>query len=65
MRYADGTQAISGESGQFHKAAIQPTAKKKRSIPPPFSIRFSEEERARLDRAAGTLSLAAYMRLKL
>ncbi|ADM09244.1 hypothetical protein PB2503_05867 [Parvularcula bermudensis HTCC2503] len=32
---------------------------------PPFSIRFTDEERSRLDRAAGALSLAAYIRLKL
>ncbi|MEM9494994.1 MAG: hypothetical protein AAGA09_03240 [Pseudomonadota bacterium] len=31
----------------------------------PFSIRFTDEERARLRRDAGALSLAAYIRLKL
>ncbi|MEO1194337.1 MAG: hypothetical protein AAFY02_21500 [Pseudomonadota bacterium] len=39
--------------------------KRKPKRPPPFSIRFTEEERARLKRDAGTLSLAAYIRLKL
>ena len=64
MKHMDGSQ--SGRVGrQFRQAAAQPSAKKKPKLPPPFSIRFSEEERARLDRAAGTLSLAAYMRLKL
>lgn len=33
--------------------------------PPPFSIRFTDKERAQLNRDAGTLSLAAYIRLKL
>ena len=36
-----------------------------RNRPPPFSIRFSFEERARLDRDSGSLSWAAYIRLKL
>ena len=31
----------------------------------PFSLRFTESERTRLEHAAGTLSLAAYIRLKL
>ncbi len=48
----------------FSKAAVKPP-KRKRKAPPPFSIRFTDEERARLDRDAGALSLAAYMRLKL
>ena len=48
----------------FFDAAAFPS-KPKRKAPPPFSIRFSVEERARLERDAGTLSLAAYMRLKL
>ena len=38
---------------------------KKRKYPPPFSIRFTFEERARLNRDAGKLSLSAYIRLKL
>ena len=43
-------------------AAIQKTKAKR---PPPFSIRFTDEERARLDHERGVLSLAAYIRLKL
>lgn len=39
--------------------------KKRKKHPPPFSIRFTDAERAQLDRDAGTLSLAAYIRLKL
>lgn len=41
------------------------SAKPKQKSPPPFSIRFTEEERARLNRDAGALSLAAYIRVKL
>lgn len=40
-------------------------SKPKRRAPPPFSIRFTQKERARLKRDAGALSIAAYMRLKL
>jgi len=47
----------------FSSAAAPELAKTK--SPPPFSIRFTDEERAQLNRDAGTLSLAAYMRLKL
>ncbi len=32
---------------------------------PPYSIRFTDEERAQLNRDAGTLSLATYIRLNL
>jgi len=44
-------------------AHVKTEARKKR--PPPFSMRFSDEERAQLDHARGVLSLAAYIRLKL
>lgn len=40
-------------------------ARRKRNHPPPFSIRFTDEERAYLTQQAGALSLAAYIRLKL
>lgn len=47
----------------FSSAARLNKAKAKR--PPPFSIRFTDDERARLDHERGVLSLAAYIRLKL
>jgi len=47
----------------FSSAATPEPSKVKSS--PPFSIRFTDEERAQLNRDAGALSLAAYMRLKL
>ncbi len=55
-------------SGPALKEAFSEAArpsKPKRKAPPPFSIRFTDDERARLNRDAGTLSLAAYIRLKL
>lgn len=47
----------------FNESAAAPQHKKRR--PPPFSIRFSDNERARLNRDAGALSWAAYIRLRL
>ena len=49
------TFADANESGGL----IRPARKRK---PPPFSIRFTEVERAVLDREAGKLSWAAYIR---
>jgi hypothetical protein len=51
-------------SKSFGTAAARPR-KRRKKLPPPFSIRFTDEERAQLNRDAGALSLAAYMRLKL
>ena len=48
--------------------AVKPTApvrKQRKKRPAPFSMRFTDEERARLDHERGVLSLAAYIRLKL
>lgn len=58
--------AYSGEkpSQSFSKAAARPR-KRRKKLPPPFSIRFTDEERVRLNREAGVLSLAAYIRLTL
>ena len=61
----DAWTAAPRSSGKFRAAASPKPGKRKRKPPPPFSIRFTEEERARLDQDAGTLSLAAYIRLKL
>lgn len=48
----------------FGEAAAQPR-KTGKKLPPPFSIRFTDEERARLNREAGKLSLSAHIRRKL
>lgn len=53
-------------SGASRAVKTAPTLKKqRRKRPPPLSIRVTDEERARLDRERGVLSLAAYIRLKL
>lgn len=49
----------------FSGAAARPSEGKGKKAPAPFSIRFTDEERAWLEKDAGTLSLAAYIRLKL
>ena len=49
----------------FDDVAGIPKRHPKRKLPPPFSIRFTEEERARLNRDAGKLSLSAYIRQRL
>lgn len=46
----------------FDGAAGAPNGRQKRKHPPPVSIRFTEEERARLSRDAGKLCLSAYVR---
>ena len=49
----------------FEAAAGVPKHTKKRKHPPPVSIRFTDEERTRLTRDAGKLSLSAYIRQRL
>lgn len=45
------------------KKTTRPQQRRKR--PPPFSIRFSDDELTQLRKEAGVLSIAAYIRLKL
>ena len=49
----------------FEKAAARRNRPQKRKTPPPFSIRFTEQERARLDREAGNHPLSVHIRKKL
>lgn len=49
----------------FNKVAGETYRPKKRKLPPPFSIRFTKEERKRLNHDSGKMSLSAYIRLKL
>ncbi|GAB5467648.1 MAG: hypothetical protein Kilf2KO_06780 [Rhodospirillales bacterium] len=66
MSVRDGHESASRVDRQFRQAAAKPTSRKKRAkLPPPVSIRFTYEERARLNRDTGMLSVAAYIRLKL
>lgn len=43
-----------------HNVLVRPATRKK--APPPFSIRFTAEERLKLDQAAGSLPLGTYIR---
>ena len=47
------------------RTATQQAALQKKKTPPPFSIRFTFEERARLGKAAAGMPLGAYIRHKL
>ena len=59
----DVRSAFTGASGAVKAPATVRKQRKKR--PAPFSMRFTDEERARLDYERGVLSLAAHIRLKL
>lgn len=53
-------------TGQFQQAATSSAALRKGAKPPPpFSLRLSAEERAELERRAGSKSLGAYIRAQL
>ena len=49
----------------FGDEVVAPRHRPKQKLPPPFSIRFTEEERERLRRNADKLSLSAYIRQRL
>lgn len=50
---------------QFSSSASEDQLREKHKAAAPFSIRFTDKERAILAREAGTLSLAAHIRTKL
>lgn len=54
-------------SAQFNKAAKppKPNAAKKRKRPSPLSVRLSDDERAKLERAAAGQSLNSYVKKRL
>lgn len=59
-------QSFSRASGVFHGvSAPAPPVAKDRPTPPPFSLRLTFEERARLEAEAGDMPLGAYIRAKL
>ena len=60
----NGPSQRSAHAMAFSAAAHPPRAVK-RKLPPPVSIRFTEEEKARLKRDASKLSLSAYIRQRL
>ena len=49
----------------FISAVCSSEKAQRQKLPPPYSIRFTHEERARLDREAGKMPLSRYIRLKL
>jgi len=49
----------------FTKAAGKTYRPPRQKLLPPFSIRFTKEERKRLNRDSGKMALSAYIRLKL
>ena len=51
--------------GSSFNEAARKVNKPKAKLPPPFSIRFTWEERKRLNRDAGKMALSAYVRHKL
>ena len=65
MRAAEENRRDDALKDGFSASAGESRTKAKRKHPPPFSIRFTDEERAILDREAGKLSLAAHIRRKL
>ena len=61
-----GVQAApEGLSGQFALSATGKTPKRKRRRPPPFSLRLTADERARLEHEAGETPLATYIKFRL
>lgn len=66
MSQPEGMDGLSRASGVFQgvSASASPAAKD-RPTPPPFSLRLTFEERARLEAEAGDMPLGAYIRAKL
>ncbi|MDJ0922277.1 MAG: hypothetical protein QNI84_14205 [Henriciella sp.] len=60
-----GNNKVRERFSEAHSGEITIRPARRRKSPPPYSIRFTEEERAILKREAGSLSEAAYIRKKL
>lgn len=65
MRYADDSPQESSFRTAFDGAAVKPVARDKPKAAAPFSIRFTREERDRLQAEAGQQPLGAYIRSRL
>ncbi|MEO1016417.1 MAG: hypothetical protein AAFY56_01810 [Pseudomonadota bacterium] len=65
MRYADVSLQGSDLGKAFRGAAAKPFSKSKASAAAPFSIRFTREERERMQAEAGQQPLGAYIRSRL
>jgi hypothetical protein len=64
MSHLSGAQGGGHLSTQFTVTASE-KASGRRKRPPPFSLRLSSEERARLEQEAGETPLASYIKLRL
>ncbi|MEO1197952.1 MAG: hypothetical protein AAFX39_01770 [Pseudomonadota bacterium] len=65
MRHADGSQSGGGLGTAFQEAATKLASKGPAKAAAPFSIRFTPEERSRLEAEAGQKPLGAYIRARL
>ncbi len=65
MRHADVSPHGSDLGKAFRGAAAKPPSKSKANAAAPFSIRFTREERDRLQAEAGQQPLGAYIRSRL
>lgn len=65
MRYADASSPGSDLGKTFQGAAVKPASNSKAKTAAPFSIRFTREERDRLQAEAGQQPLGAYIRSRL
>lgn len=61
----DHTRETFSEVAGHGDITIRPARSAKTKRPPPFSIRFTDDEKARLLAAAGNLTLAAYIKARL
>lgn len=55
---------MSGSLTDTFSRAAKPSPKAKRKAPPPITFRATEDERAAILKAAGAMSLSAFIRLK-
>jgi len=62
---APSPQNLVGSFASASHATVNGAVRKPRKRPPPFSLRLTYEERARLDAAAGNLPLATYIKGRL
>ena len=65
MRHADGSQSNGDLGKAFQGVAVKPASKASAKPAAPFSIRFTPEERSRLEEEAGQQPLGAYIRARL
>ena len=65
MKYADGSHSGGSLGEAFHEVTAKPASKGPVKAAAPFSIRFTPEERSRLEAEAGQTPLGAHIRARL